>query len=152
MSVHLQQIQVTALLFFVDTRSEQIVIGATVQFYLVAILWPKAQMPLISVEITFKDFKRRKIDDRRVIYYRYTIDRVIFYRYIIDWCYTIDKWYCQNRIHGTGDRKWKNMLAWAHGWQNMLAWVGEHEIAVRQRALSKAFRSRRLPRTSIITL
>ena len=49
MSVHLQQIQVTALLFFVDTRSEQIVIGATVQFYLVAILWPKAQMPLISV-------------------------------------------------------------------------------------------------------
>ena len=84
MSVHLQQIQVTALLFFVDTRSEQIVIGTTVQFYLVAILWPKAQMPLISVEITFKDFKRRKIDDRRVIYYRYTIDRVIFYRYIID--------------------------------------------------------------------
>ena len=44
MSVHLQQIQVTALLFFVDTRSEQIVIGTTVQFYLVAILWPKAQV------------------------------------------------------------------------------------------------------------
>ena len=105
MSVHLQQIQVTALLFFVDTRSEQIVIGTTVQFYLVAILWPKAQMPLISVEITFKDFKRRKIKYRRVIFYRYTIDR---------W-YTIGKWYCQNRIHGTCDRKWKNMLAWAHG-------------------------------------